>query len=44
LAIAAAIGLAVRQATGVSIRDLPLTPETIWRAIEEQSAGTIAKS
>jgi len=44
LAIAAAIGSAVRQATGVSIRDLPLTPETIWRAIQEQSAATIAKS
>ena len=33
LAIAAAIGSAVAQATGVVIRDLPLTPERIWGAI-----------
>jgi CO/xanthine dehydrogenase Mo-binding subunit len=35
LAISAAIGAAVRQATGVAIRDLPLTPERVWRAIQE---------
>jgi CO/xanthine dehydrogenase Mo-binding subunit len=35
LAISAAIGSAVTQATGVVIRDLPLTPERIWRAIQE---------
>jgi len=32
LAVAAAIGAAVNQAAGVTIRDLPLTPEKIWRA------------
>jgi CO/xanthine dehydrogenase Mo-binding subunit len=37
LGIAGAIGAAVNQAAGVAIRDLPLTPERIWRAI--QSAG-----
>ncbi len=35
LAIAAAIGAAVNQAAGVVIRDLPLTPERVWRAIRE---------
>jgi CO/xanthine dehydrogenase Mo-binding subunit len=32
LAVAAAIGAAVNQAAGVTIRDLPLTPEKIWKA------------
>jgi CO/xanthine dehydrogenase Mo-binding subunit len=35
LAISAAIGSAVTQATGIVIRDLPLTPERIWRAIQD---------
>ena len=33
LAVAAAVGAAVNQAAGVLIRDLPLTPERIWRAM-----------
>jgi CO/xanthine dehydrogenase Mo-binding subunit len=33
LAVAAAVGAAINQAAGVTLRDLPLTPETIWRAI-----------
>jgi CO/xanthine dehydrogenase Mo-binding subunit len=33
LAIAAAIGSAINQAAGVTLRDLPLTPERIWQAI-----------
>jgi CO/xanthine dehydrogenase Mo-binding subunit len=32
LAVAAAVGAAINQAAGVAIRDLPLTPEKIWRA------------
>lgn len=36
LSIAAAVGAAVNQAAGVSIRDLPLTAERIWRAIQEK--------
>jgi CO/xanthine dehydrogenase Mo-binding subunit len=36
LGIAAAVGAAVHQATGVQIRELPLTPERIWRAIAHQ--------
>lgn len=33
LAIAAAIGAAINEAAGVAIRDLPITPERLWRAI-----------
>jgi CO/xanthine dehydrogenase Mo-binding subunit len=37
LCVAAAVGGAVRDATGAVIRDLPLTPERIWRAIQDRS-------
>jgi CO/xanthine dehydrogenase Mo-binding subunit len=47
LAISAAIGSAVREAVGVAIRDLPLTPERVWRAIRDfqasSSNGTLTK-
>jgi CO/xanthine dehydrogenase Mo-binding subunit len=33
LCVAPAVAAAVRDATGVTIRDLPLTPERVWRAI-----------
>ena len=32
LAVAAAIGAAINQAAGITLRDLPLTPEKIWKA------------
>lgn len=35
LCVAPAVGAAVREAIGVPIRDLPLTPERVWRAITE---------
>jgi CO/xanthine dehydrogenase Mo-binding subunit len=35
LCVAAAVGSAVTEATGVVIRDLPLTPERVWRALRE---------
>ena len=35
--VAPAVAGAVRAATGVFIRDLPLSPERIWRAIKEQT-------
>jgi CO/xanthine dehydrogenase Mo-binding subunit len=38
LCVAAAVGAAVREAIGVPIRDLPLTPERVWRAIHDTSA------
>ena len=37
LGIAAAIGGAVNQAAGVAIRELPLTPERVWRAIRDRT-------
>jgi CO/xanthine dehydrogenase Mo-binding subunit len=40
LAVAAAIGSAIAEATGVTIRDLPLTPECIWRAVRDRDAAT----
>jgi CO/xanthine dehydrogenase Mo-binding subunit len=37
LPVAPAVAAAVRDATGVSIRELPLSPETVWRALQEQN-------
>jgi CO/xanthine dehydrogenase Mo-binding subunit len=39
LPVAPAVAAAVRDATGVVIRDLPLTPERVWRALRESSGG-----
>jgi CO/xanthine dehydrogenase Mo-binding subunit len=36
LVAAPAVGNAVRHATGVTIHDLPLSPERVWRALKEQ--------
>jgi CO/xanthine dehydrogenase Mo-binding subunit len=38
LAVAPAIAAAVHEATGVVIRDLPLSPERVWRAMQEANA------
>jgi CO/xanthine dehydrogenase Mo-binding subunit len=38
LCVAPAVAAAVRDATGVSIRDLPLTPERVWRALRGAQA------
>lgn len=35
LVTAPAVGAAVREATGTVIRDLPLTPQRVWEAMEE---------
>jgi CO/xanthine dehydrogenase Mo-binding subunit len=37
LCTAPAVGAAVREATGLVIRDLPLTPQRVWEAMEEQA-------
>jgi CO/xanthine dehydrogenase Mo-binding subunit len=37
LCVAPAVAAAVRDATGVVIRDLPLTPERVWRALREET-------
>jgi CO/xanthine dehydrogenase Mo-binding subunit len=39
LCVAPAVAAAVRDATGVVIRDLPLSPERVWRALREQDAA-----
>jgi CO/xanthine dehydrogenase Mo-binding subunit len=36
LCVAPAVAAAVCQASGVVIRDLPLTPQRVWEALEEQ--------
>ncbi len=38
LCVAPAVAAAVRDATGVVIRDLPLSPERVWRALRERDA------
>ena len=38
LCVAPAVAAAVRDATGVAIRDLPLTPERVWRSIRDADA------
>jgi CO/xanthine dehydrogenase Mo-binding subunit len=39
LCVAAAVAAAVREASGAVIRDLPLTPETVWRALRARDAA-----
>ena len=36
LCVAPAVAAAVQQATGAVIRDLPLTPQRVWQALEER--------
>ena len=38
LCTAPAVGAAVRDATGLVIRDLPLTPQRVWEAMREQQS------
>jgi CO/xanthine dehydrogenase Mo-binding subunit len=42
LCVASAVGSAVTEATGVVIRDLPLTPERVWRALRDAREGSPA--
>ena len=35
LPVAPAVAAAVTDATGVVIRDLPLSPERVWQALQE---------
>jgi CO/xanthine dehydrogenase Mo-binding subunit len=37
LPVSPAVAAAVTDATGVVIRDLPLSPERVWRALHERS-------
>ena len=36
LPVASAVAAAVRDATGVTIRDLPLSPERVWQALRDR--------
>jgi CO/xanthine dehydrogenase Mo-binding subunit len=38
LPVASAVAAAVRDATGVAIRDLPLSPERVWHALRERES------
>ncbi|MEL6322196.1 MAG: hypothetical protein AAFQ57_16355 [Cyanobacteria bacterium J06626_14] len=38
---APAIANAIANATGVRLRKLPMTPERVWTALQEQSSHTI---
>ena len=39
LCVAPAVAAAVRDAVGVEIHELPLTPERVWRALQEQPSA-----
>jgi CO/xanthine dehydrogenase Mo-binding subunit len=40
LSTAPAVASAIHDAVGVILRDLPLTPERVWRAIREVESGS----
>jgi CO/xanthine dehydrogenase Mo-binding subunit len=44
LNVAPAVAAAVRDATGVTIRDLPLTPERVWRALQQREARELVEA
>jgi len=44
LCVAPAVAAAVLDATGVAIRDLPLTPERVWRALQQHDPEKEAAS
>jgi CO/xanthine dehydrogenase Mo-binding subunit len=41
LCVAPAVAAAIRDATGAVIRDLPMTPERVWRALQESDAHAV---
>jgi CO/xanthine dehydrogenase Mo-binding subunit len=44
LCVAPAVAAAVREATGVAIHALPLTPERVWRALQEAGRAPAEES
>lgn len=42
MSTAPAIAAAITEATGVVIRDLPMTPERVWRALQESAVQPVA--
>jgi CO/xanthine dehydrogenase Mo-binding subunit len=43
LPVSPAVAAAVTDATGVVIRDLPMSPERVWQAIQELDAGEVPR-
>jgi CO/xanthine dehydrogenase Mo-binding subunit len=41
LCVAPAVAAAIRDATGAVIRDLPMTPERVWRALQDLDANAV---
>ena len=39
VSVAPAVGNALYNATGARVRDLPLTPERVWRALRDSKRG-----
>jgi CO/xanthine dehydrogenase Mo-binding subunit len=39
VSVAPAVGNAIARGTGVRIRELPLTPERVWRALRDAKRG-----
>jgi CO/xanthine dehydrogenase Mo-binding subunit len=44
LPVASAVAAALRDATGVAIRELPLSPETVWRALRKRDSDRDGQS
>ena len=40
LCVAPAVAASIRAATGVAIRELPLSPERVWRALQDRNPAT----
>jgi CO/xanthine dehydrogenase Mo-binding subunit len=40
LSVAPSVTNGLARATGVRVRDLPLTPERVWRALKEQKGDS----
>jgi CO/xanthine dehydrogenase Mo-binding subunit len=43
LPVSPAVAAAVTDATGVVIRDLPMSPERVWQALQELEAGEVSR-
>jgi len=44
ISVASAISNAILEATGIKLNNLPMNPETVWRAIKEQRPDLLTKA
>jgi carbon-monoxide dehydrogenase large subunit len=44
IGIPAAIGNAISKAVGVEMKNLPMTPESVWKAISQQNPGLLERA